>query len=192
MLRKLYDWTLEKVSGPNGERWLAILSVAEAVFFPVPVDVMLLPMMLADHSRVWRLAFITTVASIVGALIGYLIGAFLYEAVAQPLLAFYGYEEAFQRFNDYYQDYGIAILLVAGLTPIPFKVAAISSGVFGLNPLLFILMCIPARAPRFYVEAALLYYLGPSMKDFIETYLTWIAVALIMIGILGFLVLKWV
>jgi len=140
VLRRLFDWAMDKVSGKEGERWLALLSFAESSFFPLPVDMLLVPMMLANHTRVWRLALVATLASVLGALFGDLIGAFLYETVAEPLIQLYGYTDAFARFEDTYTKYGVLVVLVAGLTPIPFKVATIASGVFGLNPVLFALM----------------------------------------------------
>lgn len=191
MLRKLYDWAIEKVSRPEGEKWLGILSFAEASFFPVPPDVLLMPMIFADRSRAWRLATITTVASIIGAMLGYVVGAFLFDAVAAPLLDFYGYTEKFGAFETYYQEYGVLIILIGGLTPIPFKVIAIASGVFGLNPLLFLATCIPARAPRFFVVAGLLYFFGAPIRRFVEAYLPWVVTAITLIGIGGFLALKW-
>ena len=192
MLRRLFDWAMDKVSGKEGERWLALLSFAESSFFPLPVDMLLVPMMLANHTRVWRLALVATLASVLGALFGDLIGAFLYETVAEPLIQLYGYTDAFARFEDTYTKYGVLVVLVAGLTPIPFKVATIASGVFGLNPVLFALMCVPARAPRFFTEAALFHFFGPRARDFIEHHLAWVMTGLVIIGIVGVIALNWI
>ncbi len=192
MLKKLYDWTLEKAADKKGERWLAAISFAESSFFPVPIDLMLLPMMLADHGRVWRLALITTLSSVAGAVLGYIIGAFLFEAVAQPLIAFYGYEDKFAAFKNYYIEYGVLIVLAGGLTPIPFKVITIACGVIGLNPLVFFLTCFPARAPRFYIEAALIWRFGRPIQAFIEKRLPLLFTLVMIVGIGGFVVLKYI
>ncbi len=190
MLRRLYDWAMVKVSGPEGEKWLAVLSFAESSLFPIPVDLLLLPMLLADHMRAWRLALITTAFSVLGALMGYLIGALFFETIARPVLTVYGYMDSFNRFGDYYAEYGLMIVLVAGLTPIPFKVVTIASGVFGLNPVLFGLICIPARAPRFFAEAALFRLFGPGIRGLIERYFNLVMIALVIVGIAGFFALK--
>jgi len=168
MLKSLYDWTMDRISRPSGERWLLGFSVIEAVFFPIPVDAMLVPMILADHKKAWRLAAITTIGSIIGALLGYLMGMFLFDQLAGPMIDFYGYGDKFSDLQAKFQAYGIWIVLIGGLTPIPFKLVAVSAGAFALNPLLFVLLCLPARAPRFFVVAALLYKFGPAIRDFIE------------------------
>jgi len=191
MIKKLYDWTLEKAADKRGERWLAVVSFAESSFFPVPVDLMLLPMILADISRAWRLALITTLSSVAGAMFGYLIGAFLYEAVALPLMELYGYGDKFTTFQEYYSEWGILIVLIGGLTPIPFKVITIASGVVGLNPLVFFLSCFPARAPRFYAEAALLWFFGARIQSFVEKRLPLIFTITMIVGIGGFIALKY-
>lgn len=191
MLKRLYEWALAKVSGPSGVWWLGGMSFADSSFFPIPPDVLMMPMILADHTRAWRLAFITTVTSVVGAVFGYLIGAFLYDLIAAPLLAFYGYQEVFEGFGDYYLEYGVLIVLIGGLTPMPFKVITIASGVFGLNPLLFFVCAVASRGPRFYLEAALLWRFGPPIKAFIDKYLAWVVTSVVLVGALGFLSLKW-
>lgn len=192
MVRRLYAWSMEKISSKAGEKWLALLAFAESTFFPIPVDMLLIPMMLAARERIWRLASIVTAASILGAMSGYLIGAVFFDLVAQPIIDFYGYTEKFNNFSALYKEYGILIIIVAGLTPIPFKVAAIASGAFGVNPLVFFLACFPARAPRFFAEAALFWFIGPSVRTFIERYMGWVMAALIAIGIGGFVALKYI
>ncbi|WP_191249678.1 YqaA family protein [Kordiimonas sediminis] len=190
MIKPLYDWTMSKINNPAGERWLGILSFAESSFFPIPPDVMLIPMVLADRAKAWRLATITTIASVLGAVLGYLIGMFLFDSVAQPLLDLYGYGEKYQAFADYYDEYGILIVLVAGLTPIPFKVITIASGVAGLNPFVFILSAIPARGLRFYLVAGLLWKFGEPIRTFIEKRLTLLFILGTVLLIGGFVALK--
>jgi len=192
MLTRLYDWMMAKALHPHGERWLALISFAESSFFPIPPDVMLLPMILADRAKAWRLALITTVMSVLGAVLGYIIGAFLFDLIAQPLLNMYGYGEKYAAFQDYYIEYGVLIVLVGGLTPIPFKVITIASGAASLNPLVFFLSCIAARAPRFFIEAALLWQFGPPIRAFVEKNLPVLFTLGIVLLIGGFMALKFI
>ena len=191
-MKKLYDWTMAKAKHPKAERWLAGLSFLESSIFPIPTDVMLMPMILADRSKAWRYGIITTIASVAGAVLGYLIGAFLFESIGQPIIDFYGYADKFAAAESYYLEYGVLIVLIGGLTPIPFKVITIASGLFGLNPVIFFLSCIAARAPRFMLEAALLWKSGDPIKDFIERRLQWVTTGFIIIVVSGFVALKYV
>ncbi len=192
MLKSLYDWTMQKAASKAGEKWLAFLALIESIFFPIPVDVMLVPMILADRTRAWRLAFIATAMSVVGAMIGYLIGAFFYDSIATPLMELYGYSDKFTDFQNYYIEYGIWIVLIGGLTPIPFKVITISSGIVGMNPLLFFLLCFPARVPRFYTEAILLWKFGEPIQAFIEKRLGPLLSLGMILLVGGFIALKYV
>lgn len=192
MIRKLYDFCLEKASSPQAEKWLAAVSFADSVFLPVPPDIMLMPMILADRSKTWRLAFICTLTSLIGAIVGYILGAFFYEAVAAPLIELYGYQDKFVEFQQLFKDYGIWIVLAGGLTPIPFKVVAISCGVIGMNPLIYALSLIPARLPRFYIEAILLWKFGEPIRAFVEKRLALIFTLFVAILIGGFVMLKFI
>ncbi|MCK0069130.1 YqaA family protein [Kordiimonas laminariae] len=192
MLRKLYDWTIEKAQSPASERWLGGLAFAESSFFPIPIDIMLIPMILANRLKAWRLATITLIMSVLGGIAGYMIGAFLFEVIGQPIIDFYGYGEKFAEFQEYYKEYGILIVLVAGFTPLPFKVVTIASGAVGLNPAVFTLVSIPARGARFYLVAALLYMFGEPIKDFIEKRLGLVTSAMMILGILGFVAIKYI
>jgi membrane protein YqaA with SNARE-associated domain len=190
MFKGLYDWTMEKLARPSGEKWLAFLAFSESIYFPIPIDILMIPMILANRIKAWRLATITLIASVVGGIGGYLIGAFLYESLAAPIIELYGYQDQFLKVQDWFKDYGIAIVLVAGFTPIPFKVVTIASGFASLNPLVFILTSIPARGARFYLVAGLLWKFGDPIKDFIEKRLTLVATAVTLAGLAGFAVLK--
>ncbi|WP_262692003.1 YqaA family protein [Kordiimonas aestuarii] len=191
MLRKLYDWTLAKAMSPHAEKWLAGISFAESSFFPIPIDLMMIPMILAQPFKAFRLATITLVASVLGGVAGYLIGALLFETIGQPIIDFYGYSAQFREFQSYYQEYGILIVLVAGFTPLPFKVVTIASGVVGMNPLVFFLTSVPARGARFYLVAALLWKFGPPIREFIEKRLGLVLTAFVALGVAGFAVLKY-
>ncbi|ALN75731.1 YqaA family protein [Aureimonas sp. AU20] len=169
MLRRLYDWTMRLAARPRAAYALGAVSFAESSFFPIPPDALLIPMVIAKRSQAWLLAFICTVTSVLGALFGYFIGAVLFEEIARPILAFYGYADEFSDFAVTYNEWGAWIVLIAGgLTPFPFKVVTIASGATALNPVVFLLSAIAARAVRFYVVAGLLYWFGPPIRDFIE------------------------
>lgn len=192
MIRKLYDWTLEKARSPASEKWLGGLAFAESSFFPIPIDIMLIPMILADRLKAWRLATITLIFSVLGGIAGYMIGAMLFDTIGKPIIEFYGYGDKFASFQDMYHQYGILIVLVAGFTPIPFKVVTIASGAVALNPLLFVLVSIPARGARFYLVAALLWKFGEPIRAFIEKRLGLVTSAFMILGILGFVAIKFV
>ena len=191
MIRKLYDWTLEKARSPASEKWLGGLAFAESSFFPIPIDIMMIPMIIADRLKAWRLATITLVMSVLGGMAGYAIGAFLFETIGKPIIEFYGYGEKFNSFQGLYHEWGILIVLIAGFTPIPFKVVTIASGAFALNPLLFFFVSIPARGARFYLVAALLWKFGEPIREFIEKRLGLVTSAFMVLGILGFIVAKY-
>jgi membrane protein YqaA with SNARE-associated domain len=191
MLKKLYDWTLAKAESPASEKWLAGISFAESSFFPIPIDLMMIPMILARPSKAFRLATITLIASVIGAMVGYGIGAFLFEAIGRPIIEFYGYSAQFDAFRERYAEYGILIVLIGGFTPVPFKVVTIASGVVAMNPLVFFLAAVPARGGRFYLVAALLWKFGEPIREFIEKRLGLVTSAFVALGIAGFVALKY-
>lgn len=192
MLRRLYDWTMALASGPRAVPALAGVAFAESSFFPIPPDVVLIPMVLANRSRALRYAAIATVASVVGGLFGYLIGYFLFEAVAQPILEFYGYAEAFASFQARYNDWGALIVLVAGITPFPFKVITIASGATGLSLPVFLLASVVARGLRFFLVAGLLYFVGPPIRTFIERRLGLVFTVFVAVLIGGFVAVRFI
>ncbi len=192
MIRPLYNWMIAKAQSPASEKWLAGISFAESSFFPIPIDMMLIPMILANRLKAWRLATITLIFSVLGGMAGYAIGAGLYETVGKPIVDFYGYGEQFTAFQNHYGEWGILIVLVAGFTPIPFKVVTIASGVVGMNPFLFFLTSVPARGARFYLVAALLWKFGDPIRSFIEKRLGLVTTAVMIVGIAGFIVLKYI
>ncbi|GAB4145192.1 MAG: YqaA family protein [Sphingomonadales bacterium] len=191
MLRRLYDWTLSLAAHRHAERWLAGVSCLESSVFPIPPDVMLMPMCLARPSQAWRFAFICTIASVIGAVLGYLVGLLLFETVGQAVLRVYGYEAAFTDFQTRFTDYGVLAVLVFGLTPLPFKVITIASGVAALPILPFVLASLAARALRFYVVAALLWRFGAPMKAFIDRYFNWLAILFSVLLVGGFVAVKY-
>ena len=192
MLRRLYDWTMTLARHRQADRWLAIVSFIESSCFPIPPDVMLIPMVLADRARTWRIAFICTVASVLGGLAGYAIGALLFETVGKPLLAFYGYGEQFQHFTARYNEWGAWIVAFAALTPFPFKVITIASGVAGLDLVVFTVASVLARGARFYLVAALLWRFGAPIQGFIERNLGILTTVFFVLLIGGFALIKYV
>ncbi|MFC3050481.1 YqaA family protein [Kordiimonas pumila] len=192
MLKKLYNWMIEKAQSKASERWLAAVSFAESSFFPIPIDLMLIPMILANRLKAWRLATITLIASVLGGMAGYMIGAVFFETIGLPILDLYGYADKFDEYRQYYNEYGILIVLIAGFTPLPFKVVTIASGVIGMNPLVFFLTSVPARGARFFLVAALLWKYGEPIRSFIEKRLGLVLTAFTVLGIAGFLALKFV
>lgn len=192
MLRRLYDWTMRAAAGPEAERALGLVAFAESSFFPVPPDVMIVPMVLARPEAAWRIAGIATLASVAGGLFGYLIGALLFETVGRFLIDLYGYAAEFARFEALYHDYGLWIVMIGGLTPFPYKVVTIASGVAGYPLLPFVLGSLATRGARFFVEAALLYWFGPPIRAFIERWLGWLATAFLVLLIGGFAALRFI
>ena len=168
MLRRLYDWTIDKCRHPHAERWLAGISFAEASFFPIPPDVLLAPMCLAHPPQAFRYAFICTAASVLGALLGYAIGYFLFEAIGQPILEFYGAGAKFDSFAADFNAYGWVIVFLAGFTPLPFKVITIAAGATAMPLHILLLASILSRSARFFLVAALLWKFGPPMQRLID------------------------
>ncbi len=190
MLRRLYDRVLALAASPRAGWWLAAISFAESSFFPVPPDALLIPMVLARPERAWRLAAICTLGSIVGALLGYYIGHALFEQLAGPLIRFYGYGPRFDAFRAMYAEYGLWVILIKGLTPIPFKIVTIASGAAGYSLPAFVVACAITRGARFFLVAALLRRFGEPVRTFIERRLTLVTSAAAAGVLGGFLILR--
>ena len=191
MLRALYDWTMRLAATRHATGALGFISFIESSFFPIPPDVILIPMVLANRARWAWYALVATVTSVLGGLFGYLIGALLFEAVAKPILSFYGYLAEFDRFAEYYNSWGAWAVLVAGVTPFPFKVITIASGATQLSLTVFVVAGIVARAARFFLVAALLYWFGPPIRNFIEARLGLMFVLFMALLIGGFVVARY-
>lgn len=190
MLRRLYDRVLALSASPAAPWWLALVSFAESSFFPIPPDVLLLPMVAARPDRAWRLATICTVASVLGALLGYAIGYMLYEQVALPVIRFYHYDAAAAAFVDNIRTYGVWLILAKGVTPIPFKIVTITAGMAQLDLVPFVLACLVTRGARFFIEAAVLRKFGQPVLRMVEKRLA-LVMAVVAVSIVGgFLALK--
>lgn len=175
LLRQLYDWTMGLAAGPHALWGLFFIAFIESSFFPIPPDILIIPMVLAARQRAWKIATVATVGSVLGGFFGYAIGAFFYEAAGQPVLAFYGYEDKFQSFADYYNEWGAWIVAAGGFTPLPYKVITIASGVTGLDPVVFGVASVISRGARFFLVAGLLWYFGDPIRRFVERYLPQLA-----------------
>lgn len=192
LLQRLYQWTLDRASSPHATWIVTLVSFTESSFFPLPPDLMLIPMILANKARAWRLALLCSVASVLGGILGYAIGYFLFETLGEFIINTYNLASAFERFQTDFQAWGFWIIALKGLTPIPFKLVTIASGVAKLNFQEFILASIIARFFRFYLLSALLWYFGDWAKVLIERYVGWVLAAILGALVAGFLIVKWV
>lgn len=190
MIRRLYDWTMSLSRSPYALWALACVSFIESSFFPIPPDVLMIPMIIAAPRRAFLIAAVATVSSVLGALLGYYIGAVLFETVGAPVLAFYGKDAYFDEFAVTYNAWGAWAVLIAGITPFPFKVITIASGATGLSLPVFILASLLARALRFFVVATLLWRFGAPIQQFIERHLSLVFCAFVVLLVGGFAVLK--
>jgi membrane protein YqaA with SNARE-associated domain len=172
MFRGLYDWTLRLAGHRHAIRSMAGISFAESSFFPIPPDVMIVPMILARRDQAWLIAAVCTVSSVAGGALGYAIGYFLYDTVGQWLMNVYGMTDGIEEFRAWYDKWGAAIILVKGLTPIPFKLVTIASGFAAFNFPLFLLTALITRGARFFLIAALLKRFGEPIQEFIERRMT--------------------
>ena len=190
MLRNLYDKVLALAASSRAPWWLAVISFAESSFFPIPPDVMLVPMALARPDRALRFALICTIASVAGGALGYFIGYARFDVLAKPVLALYGYGEKFAAFQAFYDKWGLWVILIKGLTPIPYKIVTIASGAAKFNFALFMAASVVTRGARFFLVAVLLHFFGEQVRRFIEKRLTLVTTG-IAVGVAGgFLVLK--
>lgn len=168
MLRRLYDWTMGLAGHRHALRALGTVSFIESSVFPIPPDVMMIPMILARRQQAFLIATVATVTSVLGGLLGYAIGMFAFEQIGQPILASLGKAEAMAAFNSRFNDFGFWPVLIAGVTPFPYKVITIMSGWTGLPILTFVITSFIARGLRFYLVAWLLWRYGEPIRDFIE------------------------
>ena len=190
MLRRLYDWTMTQAAGPHATRALAVVAFLESSVFPIPPDAMLVPMVLAAPQRAWQFALIATAASIVGGLAGYAIGYFLFETVGQRIIDFYGLGAGFADFQRTWNEWGLWIILIKGLTPIPYKLVTIASGLAKFNLAVFIAASIVTRGLRFFLVAGLLRQFGTPVRSFIEERLTLVTTGFAALVVLGFVALR--
>ena len=191
LLRGSYDWTMANATKPHAWWVLFGVSFAESSFFPIPPDVMLIPMALANRRRAFLLAAWCTLASVIGGILGYAIGAFLYESVGHWLIAAYGYGSQLEEFRALYATYGAWIILIKGLTPIPYKLVTIASGFAGYDFATFVALSVVTRGARFFLVAGLIYWFGEPIRTFIEKRLEMAMLAALAVVIVGFVIARY-
>ena len=191
MIRKLYDWTIQMADHPRALWVLALVAFVESSVFPIPPDIMMIPMILAAPHRAWLIALVAMVSSVAGGVLGYAIGSLAFEQIGQPILESLGKGDAMAEFNTKFNDFGFWAVLGAGITPFPYKVITIMSGWTGMPLATFIATSILARGLRFFLVAGLLYYFGPPIKVFIEKYLGVLTVLFFLLVVAGFVAAKY-
>ena len=191
-MRRLYDWIIAQAEHPRALWILGLVSFLESSIFPIPPDVLLIPMVLADRRRAWAIAATCTVASVIGGLLGYAIGYGFSETLGAWIIKFYGLGNAMTAFQQKFAEIGLWVILLKGLTPIPYKLVTIASGLAHFDLKVFVLASIATRGARFFIEAALLYRYGEPIRHFVEKRLT-LVTTLFVVGLVGgFLVLHYV
>lgn len=190
MLSRLYKWTMAQAAHRHAARALAAVSFIESSIFPIPPDVMLLPMILARRERAWAYAALATAASVAGALVGYGLGFFLFDTIGRPLLEFYGYMDKFAAFQTTFNDQGAWLVFFFGITFFPFKVITIASGVAQLNLTVFLLASLAARSLRFFIVAGLLWLFGEPVRQFVEKRLALVTTVVMALLLGGFALVK--
>ena len=191
MILSLYNWTMRLGESRYALYALAVIAFIESSVFPIPPDVLIIPMIIALPRRAFLIAFIATLFSVLGGMFGYYIGAVLFDSLGQPLLDFYGKADQFEQFSATYNEYGAWAVLVAGITPFPFKVITILSGSTGLDFGVFVLSSVLARAARFFIIAALLWKFGVPIRTFIERRLGLVFTLALALLIGGFIAVKY-
>jgi len=191
MLRPLYDRVIALAASRSAPIWLALVAFAESSFFPIPPDVLLVPMALARPERAYRFALICTVASVLGGMLGYLIGYGLYETVALKLIHLYHLEAKADALVAQFQQFGLYVILVKGLTPIPYKLVTIASGMAHFDFGLFVAASVVTRGLRFFLEAAALRYFGDSARIFIERRLGLVTTVFLLFLVVGLLAVRY-
>jgi membrane protein YqaA with SNARE-associated domain len=191
MLKRFYDWTMRLAAGKHAVWALAAVSFIESSVFPIPPDVLLIPMVLANRSHAWRLAAVTTAASVAGGFLGYAIGYFAFDAIGLPILNFYHAMDRYDALKQSFDQWGVWIIIAKGMTPIPYKLVTIASGALKFDLLSFAIASLISRSLRFFLVAALLWWFGEPIRDFIERRLALVTTAFLVALVGGFFVLRY-
>jgi membrane protein YqaA with SNARE-associated domain len=189
VLRRLYDWVIRLAGSPQAIPAMGAVAFVESSFFPIPPDVMLIPMVLANRTKAFRIALVCTVCSVVGGLLGYAIGYWVFATVGEWLIKAYGMEAGLEKFRAGFAEYGTWIILIKGLTPIPYKLVTIASGAAHFDLFTFVWASIVTRGARFFIVAALLWKFGEPIRAFIEqrlTLVTWLFLIALVGGFVAF------
>jgi membrane protein YqaA with SNARE-associated domain len=190
MMKRAYDWMMRMAGHERAPQALFWVSFIESSVFPIPPDVMLIPMVVAERLKAWWYATIATVGSVIGGVAGYALGFFLFEFIGQPILRFYGYAGGFQEFSDQFNTWGVLIIIAKGWTPFPYKVLTILAGATHMNIFAFMAASIVARAMRFYLVAALFYRYGAPIREFVERRLMLVTTSFAVLLIGGFVAIR--
>ncbi len=196
--RALYQWVIHWAERPHAEKMLGVLSFAESSFFPIPPDVLLIPMGVSRPDRALRFGAITSVTSVLGGIAGYLIGLMFFDTVGIEIIKFYGVMDKYWQFREWFDQYNFIIIMFAGLTPLPYKVFTITAGVAAVNFPVFLLGSIISRSTRFMAEGVVCYYgdffsqrvFKMPIRDVLDRYINWFGLAMAALGVAGFLVIK--
>ncbi|HYH19329.1 MAG TPA: YqaA family protein [Azospirillum sp.] len=192
MLRPLYNWILKRAARRDAVWWMAGVSFAESSFFPLPPDVMLVPMCLADPKKLWWYTNVCAVASLIGGFFGYAIGFYFFDTVGRWIFDLYDLWDAYHRFQESFNSIGPWLLILKGVTPIPYKLLAITAGIAKMDIVIFALCSLVARFSRFYLIAILLHFYGPQVQQIIEKRLMLVTTVLLVVVIGGLLSFKFV
>lgn len=185
LYRKVIQWSRH----PQAEKFLAGVSFIESSFFPIPTALMLAPMVMAAKERAWWLASLATITSVLGGVFGYLIGYFLFEQLGMPILDIYHLQEKFITMKDWFGQYGVWLVLLAGLTPLPYKLFTITSGVLGIALIPFILASLVGRASQFFLVAGLLWWGGEKIEPILNKWVEWLGWGILAVVVVGYLIL---
>ena len=191
MLQRAYDWTMRMAAHRRASHALFWVAFAESSFFPIPPDAMLIPMVVANRAKAWTYATICTIGSVLGGVIGYAIGYFLYETLGQWVINAYGLAREFDSYRALYNEWGLWIILIKGMTPIPYKLVTIASGAAAFSFWVFVAASILTRGLRFFAVAGLLYWFGEPIREFIERRLTLVTTVFVVSLVGGFVVIKY-
>ncbi|MCY7294285.1 YqaA family protein [Alteromonas sp. a30] len=189
IFEKLYDTTLRWARHKHAQYYLFLLGLSESIFFPIPPDVMLAPMALANRTKAWFYATITTVSSVIGGACGYLLGWLAFDNYIEPLINQWGYADRLEMAIGWFKEYGIGIVFLAGFSPIPYKIFTISAGFLGMAFIPFMLVSTISRGMRFYLVAGLMYWGGEIMEQKLRKYMDWIGWTTIFLAVLTYLLI---
>ena len=190
MIKSLYNWTISLSATPYALWALAIVAFTESSFFPIPPDILLIPLILAKPKNAYLIALIATIASVLGGGLGYYIGFKLYEAIGAAIINFYHAQQLFYEFQTQFNKYGAMAVFFAGITPFPYKIITISSGIAGMSFYQFLIFSVIARGARFFIIAILLRLYGKTIRNFIERHLNLLFILFVILLIAGFLLIK--
>jgi membrane protein YqaA with SNARE-associated domain len=185
----LYDKVMQWSRHPQAEKYLAGISFIESSFFPIPTSLMLAPMVMARRNRAWWLASLSTITSVLGGVFGYVIGYFLFEQLGKPILELYHLQDKFVQMKDWFDQYGVWLVLLAGLTPIPYKLFTITSGAMGMAIVPFVIASLVGRASQFFLVAGLLWWGGEKIEPVLEKWMEWIGWSVLVLAVAGYFIL---